>query len=73
MALLRLAQRFDLNGQRESAAEKFRLLAERSECPELREIADAHKNKAFSIAVTAPTMLLREFALDLHRFKRQHP
>lgn len=73
MALLRLAQGFDLNGQRESAAERFKLLAERSECSELREIAEAHRNKAFSIPGTAPTMLLREFALDLHRYKRQHP
>ena len=70
MALLRGAQVEDLAGKRQSAASLFNRLAEQTACPELNEIATLHSNKTFSIPSTMPTMLLREFNLDLHRYKR---
>ena len=73
LALLRSAQVHDEMGQRSAASEKFALLAGRTECSELREIATRLTGVRFAVPSTKPTMLLREFALDLHGYKRQNP
>lgn len=73
LALLRSAQVHDIMGQRQMASEKFTLLAGKTGCPELREFAGRHSGESFAIPTTKPTMLLREFTLDLHAYKRQQP
>lgn len=73
LALLRYAQVHDAMGQRQAASENFTLLAGRTECSELRDIATRHTGVRFAVPSTRPTMLLREFALDLHAYKRQQP
>jgi hypothetical protein len=73
IALLRSAQVHDTMGHRQTASENFALLAGKTECMELQEIATLHTGERFAIPTTKPTMLLREFALDLHTYKRQQP
>jgi hypothetical protein len=73
MALLRVAQVFDVMDQRKAAADRFRQLSESSEINELREISHRFIDSKFSILSTPPTMLLREYALDLHDYKLHRP
>jgi hypothetical protein len=73
LAVLRSAQIHDAMGQRQAASDKYALLAERTECLELKEFAVRHTTERFKIPSTNPTMLLREFALDFNAYKRQQP
>lgn len=73
MALLRVAQVYDIMEQRKAAVDCFRQLAELTEISELREIAVKYFDTPFVIPSTPPTMLLREFALDLNPYKLQRP
>lgn len=73
LALLRIAQLQDLLGQRKEASDNFALLAGKTHCPELKDFSLRHVDVTFGIPSTEPTMLLREFTLDLHTYKRQQP
>lgn len=73
MALLRYAQIQDVSGNRQPASDAFARLAAQSSCAVLKELAGRFKNETFAIPATAPTMLLREFNLDLQEYKRQKP
>jgi hypothetical protein len=70
LARLRLAQALDLSAQRPLADAQYRSLASESLIPELVRAAEEGMREPFTPPASDPAMLLREYNLELLRFRR---
>ena len=72
LSCLRLAQSYDIQGVRDIAKEKYQDLVKKSTVPEIRQQAELGLLKPFRIPNVSNKLLLREYNLDLSRYKTIH-
>ena len=69
MSILRLAQAYDLGGQRQFAIMQYTNLIQESAMPELRQQAQRGLSKPFQLPGPDENLLLREYAFDLAEYR----